>query len=158
MIPAPLARLAYRVAYVGLRVWSRVAHPHTRGVKCVICAGDRILLVRHSYGPRTWDLPGGFARRGESFLDTARRELGEELTLGAAGPPAQFASFERDFVGRHEHLGAVRIDVAGPEVEIRGFEVAETGWFRRDELPQPRAEVVDLILSLEPGLPESGGG
>ena len=150
---ARLARLAYRVAYVGLRAWSLVFRPHTRGVKCVVCAGDELLLVRHSYGPRNWDLPGGFSRRGEEFVDTARREVAEELDLAGAAEPVQFGMLEREFLGRRETLGAIRVDVAARRAGIRGFELTEVGWFRRDALPARRAKVVDEILAAEPGLP-----
>ena len=49
------------------------------GVKCVLTDGDRVLLVRHTYGPREWDLPGGGVKRGERPATTARREMHEEL-------------------------------------------------------------------------------
>lgn len=152
MIRRSAAHLAYQVAYLGLRVWSLVAHPHTRGVKCLVCVGDQILLVRHSYGPRTWDLPGGFARRDEPFAAAARREIAEELVLADPGEPVVFAEFDRDHVGRHERLAAARVEVSAPTAAIRTYELLETGWFRRDQLPARRAEIVDAVLALERGL------
>ena len=41
----------------------------------------RVLLVRHTYGPRNWELPGGGAEDGEDPSSTARRELSEETGL-----------------------------------------------------------------------------
>jgi len=158
MIRRTAARAGYQAAYVGLRVWSALLHPHTRGVKCLVCAGEDILLVRHSYGPRAWDMPGGFARRGEPFLQTARREISEELSLTDPGEPVVIAEFERDHVGRHESLAAVRVEVGAASAAIRGHELLELGWFRRDALPEPRAEIVEEILALERGLPPSGRG
>jgi len=46
-------------------------------------AADRILIVRHTYGPLNWELPGGMSEPGESFDTTALRELGEETGLVA---------------------------------------------------------------------------
>lgn len=152
MIPAPLGRLAYRGAYWVLRAWSLIARPHTRGVKLVVCAGDELLLVRHSYGPRTWDLPGGFCRRGEPFEDTARRELGEELDVPRPASLELLETLERPHLGRQETLGIVRVVLPARQVETRSFELEETGWFRRDALPQRRADVVDDVLALERGL------
>ena len=43
-----------------------------------------MLLVRHTYGPRAWDLPGGAIKRGEPPIDAARREMDEELGLDDA--------------------------------------------------------------------------
>lgn len=150
MIPAPLGRLAYKVAYAGLRVWSLLARPRTRGVKCLVTCGDELLLVRHSYGPRVWDLPGGFARHSEAYATAARRELAEELSITAPGALTDLGELHRDHVGRHETLGAIGVELASPAVEIRGFELVRTGWFRRDALPDRRAEVVDLVLALRP--------
>ena len=39
----------------------------------------RVLLVRHTYGSRGWDLPGGSMKRGEAPVNAARREMHEEL-------------------------------------------------------------------------------
>ena len=152
MIPAPLGRLPYRGAYWVLRAWSMVVRPHTRGVKVIVCAGDELLLVRHSYGPRTWDLPGGFARRREPFEETARREIAEELELPGPTALRLLDHVQRRHMGRHETLGIVRVDGPARQVATRGFELLETGWFRRDALPARRADVVDDVLAVERGL------
>lgn len=149
MIPAPLGRLAYRVAYVGLRLWSLVFRPHTRGVKCAFCVDDEVLLVRHSYGPRVWDLPGGFCRRDEPFEDAARREADEELALGDGARFEDLGELRRPFNGRRETLHAFRVRLADRAVEPQGFEISRTGWFRRDALPDRCAPIVEEILALE---------
>jgi 8-oxo-dGTP pyrophosphatase MutT (NUDIX family) len=42
--------------------------------------GDRILLVRKTYG-NGWDIPGGYVDTGESPAAACRRELKEELGI-----------------------------------------------------------------------------
>lgn len=42
--------------------------------------GDRVLLVRKTYGNR-WDIPGGYVDAGESPAAACRREIQEELGL-----------------------------------------------------------------------------
>jgi ADP-ribose pyrophosphatase YjhB (NUDIX family) len=42
--------------------------------------GDRMLLVRKTYGNR-WDIPGGYVDRGESPRAACRRELREEIGI-----------------------------------------------------------------------------
>src|SRR5205807_4312661 len=78
-IPIPLRRMLYRSAYSALRGYWFVRRPEVQGVKCVLTDGDRVLLVRHTYGHREWDLPGGAVKRDEQPLSAARREMHEEL-------------------------------------------------------------------------------
>ncbi|MFL5845345.1 MAG: NUDIX hydrolase [Solirubrobacteraceae bacterium] len=156
MIPKPLGRLAYKLAYVGVRVVSLLAHPQTRGVKCLVCIDDDLLLVRHSYGPKLWELPGGFARRGEAPVATAARELEEELSV--TGSLTDLGELRRRHSGRRELLGVVRADLPSRVFAIRGCELVLARWFPRTALPEERAGVIDEILAFERGLPPSGQG
>ena len=80
LIPPPLHRWLYRVADWVRRHWWRIRRPRRRSV--MIVAFDetgRMLLVRHSYGPRIWALPGGGMSRDEDPALAAAREFREEL-------------------------------------------------------------------------------
>lgn len=154
-----VARLGYRVAYQLLRAYSRLARPHTRGVKVLIAHGERVLLVRHAYGRGEWDLPGGFCRRGEAFADAARREIAEELGVQGARW-TDVGELRRRFDGRHETLHGFRAELPSPDVRIVApAEVAELGWFAPPVLPEPLAPIVRRVIALSArGLPDSGRG
>jgi ADP-ribose pyrophosphatase YjhB (NUDIX family) len=151
-IPLALGRLAYRVAYAGLYVGSRVLRPHTRGVKCVIIDGDRLLLVRHSYGPPQWDLPGGFCRWREPFAATAQREMAEELGVAEGARFTDLGELRREQQGRRETLRGFRVDPPGRAITTQPVEIVRAEWFARAGLPADRAPVVDDILALEAGV------
>ena len=85
LIPAPLHRQLYRIADRLRRIWWRLRKPRRRSV-LVIAFDDRgrVLLVRHSYGPPVWALPGGGLGRNEDPGVAAAREFREELGCGLA--------------------------------------------------------------------------
>ena len=127
-------RAAIRCAYVGLRVYWFLARPKVIGVKCVVTHDDDVLLVRHTYGHRSWDLPGGTVRRREVPIDAARREMHEELGRGIddwqeLGVLYVNADHHRD------NLHLFQAQIADPQLDIDLTELAEARWFRRDELP-----------------------
>ena len=153
-----LGRLAYRAGYLAVSTGSLVLRPHTRGVKCLVTCGDEVLLVRHSYGPRVWDAPGGYARRGERYADAARRELTEELGVGEITSLTEAGEVHRRLHGRHEKIGLVAVELPDRAVGIDGVEVVRAGWFAPDDLPAARGALVDALLAHGRGLSPSGGG
>src|SRR5262249_43660233 len=83
LIPAPLHRLLYRAAHTLRLQWWRVRRPRRNSVMVVAFDEQgRVLLVRHSYGPPLWAIPGGGMDRGEDPAGAAAREVREELGCG----------------------------------------------------------------------------
>lgn len=139
-------RAAIRCAYAGLRVYWFLARPQMSGVKCVITHGDDVLLVRHTYGNRAWDLPGGTIRRREVPVDAARREMNEEIGRRIEdwvdlGELYVSTNHHRDNL----HLFHGRLDDARFELDL--VELAEASWFGRNTLPADVGRYVQPILS-----------
>src|SRR5436309_2551238 len=134
-IPVAVRRAALRGAYNGLRVYWFLAHPEVQGVKCVLTKGEHVLLVRHTYGDRGWDLPGGRIRRDEPAVATARREMHEELgvliddwtPLGEVSGTAQH---------RRDRMQIFQAELPDSDIEIDRGELAEMHWFPRRGLPR----------------------
>ena len=55
--------------------------PLTIRVRVILRVDDEALVVENWFGPKSWQLPGGGRKRGESVIEAARRELKEELAL-----------------------------------------------------------------------------
>jgi 8-oxo-dGTP diphosphatase len=99
----------------------------------VIRRGDRYLLARrprHKRHGGLWEFPGGKLERGESWLDTARRELREELGVGVttAGAPV----FRRRDPASSFEIVFVQVEITGePECleheDLRWVGAAEMG-------------------------------
>src|SRR5436305_3302406 len=146
-----MQRWGYRVAYAGLRVYWRVFHPRVSGVKCILTHGDEVLLVRHTYGPKSWDLPGGTVRRGEAPEATARREMGEELGLNIDGWRL-LGRLEMVIDHKRDTLHCFQAELAAPDVVIDRGELSVAEWFPGTQLPREIGRYARLILErlLEP--------
>jgi 8-oxo-dGTP pyrophosphatase MutT (NUDIX family) len=147
-----LRRYAYRLAYVGFRVWSFTLRPRIRGVKCVLTNDGSVVLVRHTYGRRRWDLPGGTAKRGEPPRETARREMAEELGVTLDGL-TDLGRFTGRIDGRRDTMHCFHAEIPDRELTLDLAEIDEARWFSPDRLPSDVARNVRVMVALVDGRP-----
>jgi 8-oxo-dGTP pyrophosphatase MutT (NUDIX family) len=150
-VPLTLRRLGYRLAYRALQVFWFLARPAKQGVKCMVTDGDRVLLVRHTYGRRSWDFPGGSMKRNELPLSAARREMGEELGLDGA-EWTDIGQLRGRVDHRRDTIHCFRAELSEPTLTIDRGELAAAGWFTRDELPQDLGPYVGEIIRHAPAI------
>lgn len=151
LIPAPLHRWLYRVAYRARARWRRFSGRLSTGVSVIACDDEgRVLLVRHSYGSGRWTLPGGGRGRGENPEACVRREMREELGC-ALVDVALFEISHREIHGapNRSHVFTARLD-GEPRPDRR--EIVEAGWFALDALP------ADIVLASRRQLERYGEG
>jgi len=101
--------------------------------------GKFIMLKRRgSHGADTWSLPGGHLEFGESFEDTARREVKEETNLEITN--VRFGAVTNDhFVEEDKHYVTIWMlsDWAGGEERITEPEKCTAqAWFTFNDLPE----------------------
>ncbi|MDJ0979814.1 MAG: NUDIX domain-containing protein [Erythrobacter sp.] len=137
-LPAPLHRALLPPAYRARHIWRRMRRTPIRGCTVVITnlTGD-VLLLRHSYGPKGWLLPGGGVARGEDPEAAARREVAEELGLT---------------LGHVEALGVLNEEISGCPVTGYLF-TSVTGEFPRPD----NREVIEARFFPSHSLPEPLG-
>ena len=106
----------------------------------IVDQAGQVLLVRHTYGERNWEVPGGVLEGNESAEAAARREAREEtgVTLelhalsGIYWEPAWGAT------GGHHFVFCARLAADSPRPTVTDpAEISELGWFARDALPRP---------------------
>ncbi len=148
-VPIPVCRTGYRCAYRGLRVYWFLRRPDIQGVNCVLTHGDRVLLVRHTYGHREWDLPGGAVRRDEPPHDTARREMEEELGVRVARF-ADLGQLRARIDHRRDTMHLFHAEIGDTPLTTDPCELAAVRWFDRDALPPERGRFVTRILAALP--------
>jgi 8-oxo-dGTP pyrophosphatase MutT (NUDIX family) len=136
LIPAPLHRSLYRVADRVRRRWWRIGRPLRRSV--IVVAFDeagRVLLVRHSYGPPIWALPGGGMSRNEEPALAAAREVREELGCELADL-LEIEAREHEEGGSRDLRHVFAADLSGaPLADMR--EIVAVGLFDPAALPVP---------------------
>ena len=129
-----LVRAGMRVGYRLLLVWWYVRRPSIQGAYVAVWHEGRVLVIRNSYRKRD-SLPAGGLRRGETPLEAAVRELGEEV--GIVATPGQLAYHgeilsESQYAKDHAHFYELRCE-AEPEVRIDRREVVWAGFLEPEE-------------------------
>jgi 8-oxo-dGTP pyrophosphatase MutT (NUDIX family) len=145
-VAVAVRRRGYRVAFALLRAYWFVRRPALRGVKCVLTNGDQVLLVRHTYGSRDWDLPGGAVSRGEPPVATARREMHEELGI-AIDHWTPLGDAWTEIHHARGTLHCYHAEIREPEFSFARAELAAAGWFRLGQLPPDLKPWVPGILA-----------
>ena len=116
-------------------VW-RLFGPRTIGVRgLVVDANDRVLLVRHTYGPAQWHLPGGGVKRRESFVDALHRELREEVGVVVRGDVMLHGVYSSLTEGKSDHI-AVFLVRDWERRESDSTEIDNFAFFELDGLPE----------------------
>jgi 8-oxo-dGTP pyrophosphatase MutT (NUDIX family) len=127
-------RGAMRVAYRLQLGWWYVRRPSIQGAYVAVWHDGRLLMIRNSYRKRD-SLPAGGVRRGETPLDAAVRELGEEV--GIAVSPERLAYHgeiltESQYAKDHAHFFELHCP-AEPEVQVDRREVVWAGFLRPED-------------------------
>ncbi|WP_158681588.1 NUDIX hydrolase [Microbulbifer pacificus] len=103
---------------------------------------NQLLLVRHTYQDK-WALPGGWMERNESFEESARRELREELNI-------RIDEFEVLEVNKVPRSGIINIAIRGrlkdQHIAINDGEIYGYRFFDLHRLPE------DVIYTHKPYL------
>lgn len=144
-----IQRWGYRLAYRLLQMFWLIARPSQTGVKCLLSHGGQILLVRHTYGPRGWDLPGGMVRRGEDPALAARREMHEELGVH---PPlwTDLGSVRASLENRHDTIHVFGAELTTPSLTMDRAELDVARWFAPTELPPMRPLGAQILVHALP--------
>ncbi len=135
-LPAPLHRALLPWAHLLRHRWRRWRKVPIAGVSVVITnlTGD-VLLVKHSYGPDVWSLPGGGLGRGEDPLAAVRREVREELGVELAR--IEPIGVLEETLSGSPHTAHIFAATCDRQPRPDGREVTEARFFPSHSLPEP---------------------
>jgi ADP-ribose pyrophosphatase YjhB (NUDIX family) len=107
----------------------------TLGVRAACFDADgRIFLVRHTYLPG-WYMPGGGVERHETALQALAKELREEGNLEIRGAPELLHAYLNRNASPRDHVLFYRVVVEQTRLRLPDREIAESGFFALDALP-----------------------
>jgi ADP-ribose pyrophosphatase YjhB (NUDIX family) len=150
-------QLRHRFIQRAILAYGRLSRGMTLGVRAMLLADGRVVLVKHSYVPG-WYLPGGGVEAGESFAEALAREIFEEAGATLTGPAQLFAVYRNARVDRRDHVGLFVCrhweQTVAPRLQPRSREIVACESFPVDALPQdvtPATRLrVDEVLSAAP--------
>jgi 8-oxo-dGTP pyrophosphatase MutT (NUDIX family) len=132
------------------------------GAAAVILDVDgRVLLVKQTYGPLNWELPGGVGEAGESPDDTVLREVLEETGLAVA--VLHMTGYYYDAAADFLHF-VFRCEISDGDPVPRAdlTEVSECRYWPRSALPRPISDftvrrIEGAVAGIKFGLPSRVG-
>ncbi|MEP0943069.1 MAG: NUDIX domain-containing protein [Rhizobiaceae bacterium] len=113
----------------------------TLGVRIMVRnEAGHVLLVRHTYVPG-WYLPGGAVERHETVQHAAAKELQEECNIEVLDEPVLFHFYRNPRTSRFDHVALfICSNWHQREPKQPDHEIAETGFFASDKLPDGTTE------------------
>lgn len=109
------------------------------GIGVVVERDGAILLGRRlsSHGAGTWQIPGGHLEHGDSFEDTARREVAEETGLTDIDVQGILCVINDRVYGKHfVTIGFRALWKSGEPYPAEPEKSADWQWFTPENLPE----------------------
>lgn len=147
LLPAPVHRALLPVVSRIRDLWRRWRKVELTGC-CVIISNSagEVLMLRHSYGPVVWALPGGGVAKGEDPEAAARREVLEELGIKLG--TVRSLAVQDEQVSNSPHKAHLFTATSNAEPRPDQREVIEAQFFAPDCLPEPLGRITRSRLEV----------
>ena len=135
VLPASLHRSLLKVAHRVRHRWRKWRKTPISGISVIVTnQADEVMLLRHSYGPKAWGLPGGGMAQGEDPVECAKRELREEVRLDVEH--LEPLGILNETLSGSPHTSHVFTVEVTQDPEPDGREILEACFFAGDALPE----------------------
>lgn len=126
--------IIYFIALKLRQIYWFLFRPRTIGVKCLVQYKEEVLLIRNTYGSKTWTLPGGGMKRGETPLVAITREVSEEV--GIEGLVfKELGVYTSTLEHKRDTIYCFKLRVSSRKFFIDEREIVEAKWFELSSMP-----------------------
>lgn len=130
-----IKRTVIRLGYPLAKIFWFIFRPSSQAAKVVLNHENSILLIRHSFGPYYWTLPGGGIKKGEDPAIAAVREVKEELNINITTPIFLGTTpLSTDY--KNCTIFVFSFSPPTQDFRIDEVELVEAKWFSLTELPK----------------------
>lgn len=131
-----IGRLIYCTFFPVLKIFFSVSN-NTRAYG-VLEHDDKVLLVKNWIGSGNWSFPGGGGHNGESFEDTLKREIHEEIGLNIDKKQVKllFKGTKTRKLGTKKYVIFHVKQNDKPSLLINKLEIIDSKWVAKKDLPK----------------------
>lgn len=142
-----LIRIANFFIYPLMKLYWRIFKPKTIGVKVFIKYQDKVLFVQHSYGLKSWTLPGGGVKKNESLEEAVRREVREEVGI-KLDKIINKGSFIYNEEGKQDTVFVFLSEIDNSFVKIDNLEIQDFSWEEISSLTLSRSPIAKKCFEI----------
>jgi ADP-ribose pyrophosphatase YjhB (NUDIX family) len=143
--------LLYNIASGIRRIYWFIFRPKTTGVKCLIEYDNNYLLIKQTYGSRTynWNLPGGEVEKNEGIESAVKREILEEVGIILPNV-VELKKYTSNFEYKVDTVYCFYSKVSTKNFVIDKKEILEVKWFPKNCLPENISRAIKESLAALP--------
>jgi ADP-ribose pyrophosphatase YjhB (NUDIX family) len=142
-----MKKLLYRLATSVRKMYWFIFRPTTLGVKVVVIHGEKVLMIKNTYGKDVWTFPVGGVIRNESPESAAKRDVLEEVGIGVSSV-RMLGEFISALEYKKDTIKCYSASIDNPVIVIDGDEVKEARWFDKTALPHDMSSIAQKVMML----------
>lgn len=146
-----IRNIIWKIHNIFLKIFSI----RTLGVRALVIKDQEVLLITHTYVPN-WYAIGGGIEKGETALESIKRELLEEVGISLTKEPF-LAGIYHNTISKPDDYVVLYIVKDFTQAKVHSSEIKKTKWFPLNNIPKNTSEGTKRRIEEYLGLREANG-